>query len=119
MSLRRLIEISLWINVVFAIAIPFVSEVRPKSVNRPSAAYELVYFGAILVLALVALFLHMTEDRYQRRLRRKAYGQCPDCGYCLAGNISGVCPECGTQLSIPENAGTQGIADIQRKNKIG
>jgi hypothetical protein len=26
---------------------------------------------------------------------RCARGQCPQCGYDLTGNVSGVCPECG------------------------
>jgi hypothetical protein len=30
----------------------------------------------------------IAADRWRR-------GCCPACGYCLAGNVSGVCPECG------------------------
>ena len=30
-----------------------------------------------------------------RRHRRRKRGACLDCGYDLAGNVSGVCPECG------------------------
>jgi hypothetical protein len=28
-------------------------------------------------------------------VRRQLHGQCPQCGYDLTGNVSGVCPECG------------------------
>jgi len=29
-------------------------------------------------------------------------GCCSRCGYCLAGNVSGVCPECGTSIGEKE-----------------
>ncbi len=33
-----------------------------------------------------------------RRWRRRKKGHCPQCGYNLTGNVSGVCPECGIKL---------------------
>jgi hypothetical protein len=30
---------------------------------------------------------------------RKRRGLCSNCGYSLAGNVSGVCPECGTPVA--------------------
>ena len=33
-----------------------------------------------------------------RAARRYERGLCPACGYCLAGNASGVCPECGLHV---------------------
>ncbi len=38
-----------------------------------------------------------------RRWRRRKRGHCPNCGYNLTGNVSGVCPECGTKLDTEGN----------------
>ncbi len=38
-----------------------------------------------------------------RRQRRRKEGRCLDCGYDLAGNVSGVCPECGTPTTESAN----------------
>ena len=34
------------------------------------------------------------------RRHRRSLGRCPDCGYDLTGNTSGVCPECGTAVVL-------------------
>ena len=92
-----------------------------------------VYFGVGLAAAMsplstrwfVAVFLttslacgvaaDVLWDRPKRlqRLRRKRSerGQCAECGYSLAGNVSGVCPECGTRVEKPdEGAGERRYA---------
>ena len=33
-------------------------------------------------------------------VERRKNGQCPRCGYELAGNLSGVCPECGAEIDF-------------------
>jgi hypothetical protein len=30
-------------------------------------------------------------------------GHCPDCGYDLTGNASGICPECGRPVTAPKS----------------
>ncbi len=49
---------------------------------------------ALFILALVALSLAATKRSWTRE-RRKATGQCIECGYSLRGSRSGRCPECG------------------------
>lgn len=41
----------------------------------------------------------VTAIGWGRRIRRRARGQCEQCGYDLRGNASGVCPECGELLA--------------------
>ena len=50
--------------------------------------------------------------RSSRRLRkleveraRRLAGECPACGYSLAGNTSGTCPECGAASPYHQKAG--------------
>ena len=46
----------------------------------------------------VTWLLLLRRQRRLDRLDRIARGLCPNCGYDLAGNTSGVCPECGTRI---------------------
>jgi hypothetical protein len=39
------------------------------------------------------------------RDRRPAPGHCPNCGYDLTGNVSGVCPECGQKVAPMSHSG--------------
>jgi hypothetical protein len=50
---------------------------------------------AAVSAALPAWWLVVVRRRWRRDRRREA-GRCPECGYDLTGNLSGVCPECGT-----------------------
>jgi len=55
--------------------------------------------GAIVLASLCAVGFWVTWALLRRRLRlsqRLQFGCCPNCGYNLTGNTSGVCPECGT-----------------------
>jgi hypothetical protein len=51
-----------------------------------------------LVLLIVCVPALPTAFRLCRRLRRRR-GHCPQCGYDLTGNVSGVCSECGRDLT--------------------
>lgn len=49
--------------------------------------------------------------RRRRRRRRGRSGLCRECGYSLAGNVSGVCPECGTRTG-PASAAPPAATEI-------
>jgi hypothetical protein len=54
------------------------------------------FFGSFLALfaalfACQCLFARITPP-----------GHCPNCGYDLTGNVSGVCPECGEKVTLRE-----------------
>ncbi|MGH8694545.1 MAG: hypothetical protein ACREVM_10005, partial [Burkholderiales bacterium] len=44
------------------------------------------YYGKLLI----------AQWRMTRKNQHFRGEECQNCGYCLAGNVSGVCPECGT-----------------------
>jgi hypothetical protein len=48
-------------------------------------------------ILLIAAFGY-EEWYFGRAPRRQRRGLCPNCGYDLTGNVSGVCPECGTPV---------------------
>lgn len=50
---------------------------------------SLALLGVLVVMGMAAVW------NERRRHRRKAHGQCPRCGYSLAGVTAGRCPECG------------------------
>lgn len=57
--------------------------------------------AAFLALIVVATYVYARRDfRLQERRHRWRAGLCANCGYDLAGNISGVCPECGTRTGM-------------------
>lgn len=50
----------------------------------------------VFVLACGCLILRgLARLIFGRLLIREDESHCPDCGYCLIGNVSGRCPECG------------------------
>jgi hypothetical protein len=57
--------------------------------NLPVVVIALAGTAAVMVPLWVLIY--PAELREERRAR----GQCPQCGYDLTGNVSGVCPECG------------------------
>ena len=53
---------------------------------------DLLLYGLSAVIAIACI----VDYRRHRRIRdREKGGLCLQCGYSLAGNVSGVCPECG------------------------
>lgn len=58
-----------------------------------------VDFSGWLFLVLVVLlsaYPAFAGARRYKGFRRRQLDRCPQCGYNLSGNESGVCPECGT-----------------------
>ena len=54
--------------------------------------------GLWVTLSLVPAFISFPVILLVRRARPLRFareGRCPECGYGLTGNTSGVCPECG------------------------
>jgi hypothetical protein len=60
----------------------------------PAAAMSTVLTIVVLVAAAVTVVLGILLYR----LRGPRPGTCVNCGYELAGNVSGVCPECGARV---------------------
>jgi hypothetical protein len=58
------------------------------------------WFMAVIAVPPGAFWL-AAELKAMRRRRRAAAGQCPQCGYSLAGNTTATCPECGAALKNP------------------
>ena len=57
----------------------------------------MVFVAAVVDVAALLLWylLKRMKPRDQIVHERLEKGLCPQCGYDLAGNLSGVCPECG------------------------
>ena len=68
--------------------------------DDPHLMREVWLFGvmpcALLAIGVVALLAWWIP--YRRRQIRREDGRCPQCGYDLTGNVSGVCPACGTEV---------------------
>jgi hypothetical protein len=58
---------------------------------------------ALAALAALAAYAWHAYERPRSLLHRQIdhmnHGRCPECGYNLTGNQSGVCPECGEDFS--------------------
>jgi rubrerythrin len=62
-----------------------------------------LFARAFSVTAAVVIILNVATGCTAGRLfRARAIpdGLCRQCGYSLAGNVSGVCPECGTPIGM-------------------
>ena len=54
---------------------------------------------SLVLVAVLAIYPTIAFIRGPlRRHRRRKRGLCVQCGYNLAGNVSGVCPECGEAM---------------------
>jgi len=93
----RTLEKYPWIGVRF-IDIPSPNPVHP---GLPG------YWAAIAPYSLLAVPFLLWPGawlvRGLRRMRRWRNHHCPDCGYNLRGNTSGVCPECGARMPLKES----------------
>lgn len=49
----------------------------------------------LLTLSIRGWSVWFASRPWSKRSRRLARGHCPDCGYDLSGNATGICPECG------------------------
>jgi hypothetical protein len=68
-------------------------------------------------------FLGLLWARRLRQTRPARWAFCPNCGYNLFGNVSGVCSECGFRANAPQSqtsaddhtteAGSQTLEDRQ------
>ena len=69
---------------------------------------SLTHFASgLATLAFLSVMLLLPDSvRSSPGRRRRASGQCLQCGYPLTGNVSGVCPECGTAIAKNANVPT-------------
>ena len=84
--------------------LPYI-ELGPKP-SGGGGASDSVQGGEVVVVfvpywCVLAVTLPLPVGRLIRRrrsARRRKMNLCTDCGYDLAGNISGICPECGKAI---------------------
>ena len=93
-----------WVLIIVWIVI--ITLVVARIVNGPGGgAIPFPAAVGLLLAALAALLAHAwySYDRpramLHRQIDRMNHGHCPECGYDLTGNESGVCPECGEDFS--------------------
>jgi hypothetical protein len=60
-----------------------------------TAWFQVLYVPLWPLAAVTAVLPATWLYRRRRRQRRRRRGRCPNCGYDLRANVSGVCPECG------------------------
>jgi hypothetical protein len=71
----------------------------------PASEFPFPFVLGLLLAALAGLLAYAwySYDRprgvLHRQIDRMNHGRCPECGYDLTGNESGVCPECGEDFS--------------------
>jgi len=87
--LGRGVPEGLLFGVIYSIALPYVF---PDG-NTP---YWSDVLHHLVFLPLWVIFGCVCEASYWT-WRPKPRHLCPECGYCLVGNASGVCPECGVR----------------------
>ncbi len=51
--------------------------------------------------------LEFVKARWAKERQKALAGRCPQCGYDLTGNVSGICPECRRVLPLSSPADTQ------------
>jgi hypothetical protein len=70
--------------------------IRPVTARPPQRVQAFIAHWAWLTGVTAVLPLLVGASRLVAWRRRRRTGGCPNCGYDLTGNVSGVCPECGT-----------------------
>ena len=71
----------------------------PARDDNPATTWATVPYSRVAILAALLPAGRATGWLWKRAVRRKRRGRCPQCGYDLTGNVSGVCPECGQGTS--------------------
>lgn len=69
---------------------------RPDAVGVVLSVAYGVFFG-LIPAGLVAGSYARAWMRRIEGLERHGENRCSDCGYDLAGNVTGICPECGAR----------------------
>jgi hypothetical protein len=77
-----------------------------------SGSFCLILAAIPLAYLVLVTLLARLQKRRPRRIYDPSDRDCPNCGYDLTGNTSGVCPECGTKQRPPagDECGTRGQA---------
>ena len=86
----------LWVATIFCMiqAGPYLWAFITSAQPQFGTLYACNLLPSIIVMAFALLDASFRVISY-RRERRRTEGYCAECGYCLAGNESGICPECG------------------------
>ena len=88
MTRRRLVFRATW-GTCFALFL------LPVLVPMPSGRSQLAAYVGLLLFAFGIIQVIRNELAEGGRLKALARGECPSCGYDLAGLPGDVCPECG------------------------
>lgn len=81
---------------------PFPGPVPQKQMSAPRPYWTAAIRQPLALAAFATLPAARLLLAARRRLKRRAHrrrGRCPQCGYDLTANVSGVCPECGTETA--------------------
>ncbi len=64
-------------------------------VHSPSQRTWLNLSKGIPMCVQLSAYAVLVYGYWKEKAEKPRLGHCPNCGYDLAGNVSGVCPECG------------------------
>jgi len=67
--------------------------------GAPPLIREIAPFSGYVPIAISCLIINRINERHRKAVWA-ANLVCPECGYDLTGNVSGVCPECGNAFKI-------------------
>ena len=84
-----------WLSAISCVLIVTILIADRYSFKRTSIAINAVLL-VVLVLDIPAVIRFRRQ--WDREYRAKN-NRCVECGYDLAGNVSGICPECGSKIA--------------------